>query len=76
MKAFVILGSIIGFLIGAGCSLAGDCSWSTAISRACIAALAAAFLTRWWSRIWMESLEDAVKQRRHPRPVETKPVKV
>jgi hypothetical protein len=33
--------------------------------RACAAALAAAVLARWWSRIWFQSFRDAVKQRRY-----------
>ena len=65
MKSFMILGAIIGFVIGAGFSLADDCPWPTALWRACAAALAAAVLTRWWSRIWFQSFRDAVKQRRY-----------
>jgi hypothetical protein len=64
MKSYIILGSIIGFLIGAGFSLADGCSWSTALWRACAGALVMAILTRWWSRVWLQSLREAVKQRR------------
>lgn len=76
MKAFVILGAIIGFVIGAGGSLAGNCPWSTAIWRACVAAFAVAFLTRWWSQMWLENFQDAIKKRRQARPVEIKSPKV
>lgn len=71
MKSFMILGSIIGFCIGGGCSLAGDCSWSTALWRACAAALPAALLARWWSRMWLEGLREAVENKRPIRPGKT-----
>jgi len=77
MKSHTILGSILGFLVGAGFSLAEQCSWSTAFWRACVAALIVAVLTRWWSRIWLQSLGDAIRQRRHASsnpPAKTKPV--
>ena len=76
MKSLMILGSLVGFLIGAGFSLAGECPWPTALWRACIASLAIALLTRWWSRIWVQGLGEALEQRRHARsipPVNTKP---
>jgi hypothetical protein len=69
MKSFMILGAIVGFLIGMGFSLADDCHWSTALWRACAAALIAAVLTRWWSNMWLQNLRDAVKQRQHARPL-------
>lgn len=65
MKSFMILGSVIGFLIGAGFSLAGDCPYSTALWRACVAALVAAVLARWWSGIWFDGLQNAMENRRH-----------
>ena len=76
MKSFMIFGAIVGFLIGGGFSLADDCSWATALWRACAAALIGAVLTRWWSRVWLQSLGDAVQQRRYARanpPAKTKP---
>jgi hypothetical protein len=76
MKSFMILGAIAGFLIGAGCSLAGDCPWNTVLWRAPVAALAVALLARWWGRVWFQGLQEAVEQRRYARstpPVNTKP---
>jgi Na+-driven multidrug efflux pump len=77
MKSHIILGSILGFLVGAGFSLVQQCSWSTALWRACVAALIVAILTRWWSRIWLQSLGDAIRQRRQAAanpPAKAKPV--
>ena len=77
MKSFMILGALVGFLIGAGVSLAGDCPWPTALWRAGVAALAMGILTRWWSGIWLQNLRSAVKQRRQASfsiPAKTKPV--
>jgi hypothetical protein len=69
MKSFMILGSGVGFLIGAGFSLNGGCTWPTALWRACAAALIVAFLTRWWNRMWLQGLSDAIEQRRHSHSV-------
>lgn len=63
-------------MIGAGFSLLENCPWPTALWRACIGALAAAILARWWSGIWLQSLQNAIENRRHARPasvIETKP---
>lgn len=68
MKAFMILGSLVGFLVATGFGLTNGSSWSTTLWRACVAALAAGILTRWWSRIWFQGLHEAIEQRRHPRP--------
>jgi len=70
MKAFMILGAIVGFLVGAGFSLAASSPWPTALWRACAAALGAAVLARWWSGIWLNNLKDALRQPRgaHPHP--------
>ena len=76
MKAFMILGAIIGFLIGSGLSLADECSLSTVLWRGCASALAVAILARWWSGIWFHNLRMAVKQRRQAAlsiPVKAKP---
>lgn len=77
MKSFMIFGAIVGFLVGVSLSLAGDCPWPTALWRGGAAALMLALLTRWWSRVWLQSLSDAIKQRHHARinpSDKTKPV--
>ena len=68
MKALMILGAIVGFLIGSGFSLAGHGAWSPSLWRACAAALVAAVLTRWGGRIWLNGLREALEQRRHSCP--------
>jgi hypothetical protein len=68
MKSFMIFGAIVGFFTGAGLSLADGCLWPTALWRACAAALVLGILTRWWSRVWLHSLRDAVNRRRYARP--------
>jgi hypothetical protein len=74
MKALIVLGSIVGFLAGAALALTSNSTWPTALWRACVAALAAAILTRWWSRIWVQSLRDSLEQRQRPRPSNPKQV--
>lgn len=69
MKAFMIFGALIGFLIGCSSALMGLSSWPTALWRASAAALAAAILTRWWSGVWIEGLRESLSQRRRRPPV-------
>jgi hypothetical protein len=64
MKSLMILGSIIGFVIGASFGLVAESSWPTSLWRACVAALAAGVLIRWWGRMWMNGLRDSLHQRR------------
>lgn len=67
MKAFIILGAIVGFAIGAGFGLAGSSPWPATFWRACAAALLAAVLTRWWSKVWIRSLRESFEHRAAPR---------
>jgi hypothetical protein len=67
MKALMILGAIVGFLIGTGFGLAGNTPWPATLWRACAAAFIAAVLTRWWGRVWLKSLSDARHKRRTVR---------
>jgi len=64
MKSFMILGSLIGFLIGFGFGLASSSPWPAAFWRGCAAALIAAVLTRGWSRVWYAELRESQEQRR------------
>jgi hypothetical protein len=73
MKALIVFGAIVGFLIGAGAGLAGNSPLPTTLWHACAAALGAAILTRWWSGVWIQSLRDSLDQRHRPRPTEAKP---
>lgn len=76
MKPLMILGSLVGFVTGAGFSLTGNCPWSTVLWRACLAALLMGLLARWWGGIWIEGLHSANEQRRQARltpNTETKP---
>jgi hypothetical protein len=76
MKALMILGAIVGFLIGTGFGLAASSPWPSALWRSCVAALIAAVLTRWWGRIWMKGLNESLHNRRRsprlPSATETK----
>jgi len=76
MKALVIFGSVIGFVVAAGFGMANGSSWPNILWHASAAALATAFLTRWWGLVWFTGLRDAVEQRRranHLNSTETKP---
>jgi hypothetical protein len=79
MKALIILGAIVGFLIGAGFGLAASSPWPSALWRACAASLVACVLTRWWGRVWMQGLRDSLEQQRRARraasTASTQPVK-
>jgi hypothetical protein len=68
MKALIVLGAIVGFMIGAAFGLAGRSPWPDALWHACAAALAAGVLTRWWSKVWMQGLRDSLDQRHRMRP--------
>jgi ABC-type uncharacterized transport system permease subunit len=76
MKPMMILGSMAGFLIGAGFSFAGNCPWPTVLWRACVGALLAGLLARWWNRVWLDGLQNAIENRRQPRPTVNSETKV
>jgi len=63
MKAIMMPAAMVGFMIGRGFDLAGHSYWQEALWRGCAAALMAAILTGWLSRIWMQGLRDALLQR-------------
>ena len=60
----------------AGFGLAGGSPWPTVLWHAGAGALVAALLARWWSRVWLTSLSNALHDRRPSRasaPADTKP---
>ena len=69
MKAIMILGANVGFVLGISASILGGCSWSTALGHAGAAALAGGILGRWWGKIWYTELQSALEQRRRERNV-------
>jgi hypothetical protein len=56
-----------GFILGAGCGLAGHCSGSTVFWHATVTALVGGVLARWCSRIWLSGLIEAMEQQRRAR---------
>jgi hypothetical protein len=67
MKSMMILGAMAGFLLGAGSSLAGDCTGSTLFWHACVTALVGGILARWWGQMWFTGLTAALEQQRRAR---------
>jgi len=63
----MILGAILGFILGASSSIAGDCSGSTIFWHASVTALVGGILARWCGRMWLTGLADALEQRRRAR---------
>ena len=58
-----ILGGLMGFVVSMGFGLIQEGSWPTLLGRACVAALIAAGLLRWWSQLWSQQLQEASRQR-------------
>ncbi len=67
MKSMMILGAITGFILGAGSSMAGNCTSSTIFWHACVTALAGGILARWCGRMWLVGLADAMEKQRRAR---------
>jgi hypothetical protein len=63
----MILGAMTGFILGAGSSMAGDCTSSTIFWHASVTALVGGMLARWWGRMWFTGLADAIEQQRRAR---------
>jgi hypothetical protein len=63
MKLFMIIGGLLGFCLGAGFGIAQGCSWPALLVRACVAALVAGILLRWWGRIWIRGFHQAYAER-------------
>lgn len=64
MKSLMILGAMMGFIVGAASSMAGDCSSSTVFWHASVTALVGGILARWCGRMWLASLADALEKQR------------
>lgn len=62
-KALMILGSLVGFVIGAAIGMASGSLGPATFWRSCVAALLLGILTRWWGRIWLGAMRDAATQR-------------
>ena len=73
MKSMMILGAIAGFILGAGSSMAGDCTGSTVFWHASMTALVGGILARWCGRIWLTGLADALEQQRRARAQASEP---
>jgi hypothetical protein len=71
MKALMILGAVIGFSIGIAFGVTGHSPWPASLWRASVTALGAALLTRWWGRVWMQGLQEALEQRRNDQSQHT-----
>jgi hypothetical protein len=46
----------------------GNCPWPTVLWRACVAALVAGMLARWWGRIWLTGLQTPSNNNAAPAP--------
>jgi hypothetical protein len=59
MKALMILGGMLGFLVGGALGLAQTGTWTDALWRASVTTLAGGFLLRWWGHKWLECYRQA-----------------
>jgi hypothetical protein len=64
MKATMILGANVGFVLGVGASFLGDCTGPIALWHGCATALAGGLLGRWWGKVWFAEFQSAQEQRR------------
>ena len=67
MKSMMIFGAMMGFILGAVSSYAGDCAGSTLFWHACVTALVGGILARWCGQMWLTGLTDALEQQRRAR---------
>ena len=63
MKLMMVLGGLIGFGIGMSFSWAQESPWPSSLWRACVSAYASCLLMRWWGRLWLKSLQQALLER-------------
>ena len=64
MKMLMLIGAMLGFLLGLAFGLAARSDWSITLLRACAAAAALGWLMRWWGRVWLRGLQEAMTERR------------
>lgn len=63
MRAWMILGGLIGFVIGLLLGLAQGSSWPTILWRASVGSLVMGMLLRWWAGVCISSLKSAERER-------------
>lgn len=64
MKATMILGANVGFVLGVGASFLGDCTGPVALWHAGATALVGGLLGRWWGKVWFTEFQSIQEQRR------------
>ncbi len=62
MKKLMLLGGMLGFGIGVVFGRLQEASDATILWRACVAALAAGLLMRWWGRLWITNLKATLAE--------------
>jgi len=68
MKMLMLSGAMIGFSLGIALGFAGRAEWPTMLWHASTAAVAIAWLMRWWGRVWIRELQASLAQRRPLEP--------
>ncbi len=64
LRLLALLGGLIGFIVGIGLGWLNHCQAAEAFWRASVTALAAGWLMRWWGRVWVQSLQQAMVERK------------
>jgi hypothetical protein len=60
MKFALIIGALAGFTLSTALGLWVSSSWPTIVVNASAGALGMALLMRWWRRMWLRCLADAL----------------
>ncbi len=64
MKLMMILGGLLGFTVSLAFGLTREGSWPAMLARACFSALILGWISRWWSHLWLRSLQESNRHRR------------
>jgi len=64
MKMLMLIGAILGFALGIALGLVAQAEWPSMLWRASVGAAVVGLLMRWWGRIWVRGLQDALEQQR------------